>query len=119
MIPEKSFAPKRLLLFASIFVFSFIKISAQDGKAIFLAKCASCHIMGNDGGTGPNLQGVVARWEGDTNAIKVWILDWSKEKHKRAAEAVNLKPTEMQKFVGQIDDAQMSAVIKYVDTWMP
>lgn len=122
MIPEKSFAPKRLILLASFFIFSFININAQDGKAIFLAKCASCHILGNDGGTGPNLQGVLARWDGDLNALHVWVKDWEqavKAGYKRAPEAVGLKPTDMQKFVGQITDPEIDAVIKYVDAWMP
>jgi cytochrome c2 len=34
---------------------------AQNGEALFKAKCNSCHIMGKDG-TGPNLQGVKAKW---------------------------------------------------------
>ena len=49
MIPDKYFTPTRLLLLVTFFVFSFSKIDAQDGKAIFIAKCASCHTMGNDG----------------------------------------------------------------------
>ena len=121
MIPEKSLAPKRLLLFASFFIFSFIKISAQDGKMIFQNKCGSCHIMGQES-TGPNLQGVVARWGGDINAIRVWVKNWEdavKAGLPRAIEAQNLKPTSMLPFVGQITDPEIDAVIKYADEWMP
>jgi mono/diheme cytochrome c family protein len=121
MIPEKSFAPKRLLLLASVLLFSFIKISAQDGKMIFQNKCGSCHIMGQDA-TGPNLQGVLARWGGDMKAIHVWVLNWEnavKAGYPRAIEAQNLKPTSMLPFVGQITDPEIDAVIKYVDAWIP
>jgi cytochrome c551/c552 len=35
---------KKLILFSlSLFVFSVINVSAQDGKALFMAKCAQCH----------------------------------------------------------------------------
>ncbi|TMI92171.1 MAG: c-type cytochrome [Bacteroidetes bacterium] len=69
MIPDKYFTSTRLILLVTFFVFSFSKTNAQDGKAVFLAKCASCHSMGNDGATGPNLQGVVERWGGDVNLV--------------------------------------------------
>ena len=121
MIPEKSFAPKRLLLFASIFVFSFIKINAQDGKAIFQAKCGSCHIMGQDA-TGPNLQGVVARWGGDMKAIHTWVLNYKNAVDAGIPRAVQVEPMfpgQMTPFVGQISEAQIDAVIKYADEWMP
>ena len=77
MIPDKYFTPTRLLLLVTFFVFSFSKINAQDGKAIFTAKCASCHIMGKDF-TGPNLQGVLDRWGGNKEDIKEWILNYNK-----------------------------------------
>src|SRR5262245_42959824 len=103
MIPEKSFAPKRLLLLASIFVFCFIKVNAQNasaaGKAVFTAKCASCHIMGRDF-TGPNLQGVLDRW-GNKDDIKKWILNWKKTVAAGKEEAVKVasfSQTEMQIF---------------------
>src|SRR5258705_12683354 len=81
MIPDKYFTPTRLLLLLSFFIFYFSKIGAQDanaaGKAVFLAKCASCHTMGNDGATGPNLQGVVERW-GTVDHVKKWVLNYDK-----------------------------------------
>src|SRR6186997_1480869 len=89
MIPEKSFAPKRLLLLASFFVFSFINIDAQDGKALFVAKCASCHIMGGNS-TGPDLQGVVERWGGDEGHVKQWILNYDKLVKSGDAKAVEV-----------------------------
>jgi len=121
MIPDKYFTPTRLLLLVTFFVFSFSKINAQDGKAIFIAKCASCHTMGKDA-TGPDLQGVVDRWGGDTKALHIWIKNWEnavKAGYPRAIEAVNLKPTPMQVFEGQITDPELDAVIKYTNEWVP
>ena len=121
MISEKSFAPKRLLVLASFFVFSFIKIYAQDGKTVFIAKCASCHIMGKDF-IGPNLQGVLDRWGGDIKAIKTWILNWKDAVAAGYPEAVQVQSfsgTEMQVFKGQISEAELDAVIKYISEWTP
>jgi cytochrome c2 len=120
MIPDKYFTPTRLLLLVTFFVFSFSKINAQDGKAIFIAKCASCHTMGKDA-TGPNLQGVVGRWEGDVNLVKEWILDWSKlaKINAHAQEVAASRPAAMTPFAGQITDAELEAVIKYTNEWVP
>jgi Cytochrome c/Cytochrome c7 and related cytochrome c len=43
MIVRKPLAPKLTLFLLSFIIFSAIKISAQDGKALFASKCASCH----------------------------------------------------------------------------
>src|SRR5258705_4281078 len=121
MISDKYFTPARLLLLLSFFVFSFSKINAQDGKAIFVAKCNSCHILGKDF-TGPNLQGVVDRWGGDTKAIKTWILNWEdavKAGNPEAVQIQNFSTSAMQKFAGTISDAELNAVIKYVNEWTP
>lgn len=121
MIPDKYFTPKRLLLLVTFFVFSFSKINAQDGKAIFIAKCASCHTMGNDGATGPDLQKVLSRWDGDVDRVKQWILNWSKiaKTDAYAAGMASSRPGVMQIFEGQISDAELAAVIKYTDEWAP
>lgn len=120
MIPEKSFSPKSLLLLVSFFVFSIIKTNAQDGKAIFQAKCASCHIMGKTF-TGPDLQGILSKWE-NKDQVKVWILNWQnavKAGYPRAVEIQNYAASAMSVFDGQITDAELEAVIKYVDEWKP
>ena len=123
MIPEKSFDPKRILLFTSVLFFSFFNvINAQDGKTIFQNKCASCHIMGNDGGTGPNLQGVLGRWGGDEARLKKWILNWDKlvkSGDPHAAEVAASRPAVMQIFEGALTDADLDAVIKWTDSWAP
>jgi cytochrome c2 len=121
MIPDKYFTPTRLLLLVTFFVFSFSKINAQDGKAIFTAKCASCHIMGKDF-TGPNLQGVLDRWGGNVDHIKTWVLNYSnaiKAGYPRAIEVEPLFSGKMQIFEGQLPPADLDAVLEYVTKWTP
>jgi cytochrome c551/c552 len=120
MIPCKPIAPRLSILLLSFFVFSIAKVSAQDGRAIFMSKCASCHKMGKDL-TGPNLQGVVSRW-GSTDQIRVWIKDWSKAVaagYPRAVEIQSFDASQMTKFDGTMTDAEIDAVIKYADEWQP
>jgi len=118
MHSEKSFAPKRLLLLTTVFLFSFITTNAQDGQAIFKAKCGSCHIMGQPF-TGPNLEGVLDKW-GDKEQLKTWILNWQdavNAGYPKALEVVNYSPTPMQVFKSTLPDADLEAVIKYVNEW--
>lgn len=121
MIPCKPSARKLTLFLLSFFILStFNIVSAQDGRAIFNSRCASCHIMGRDA-TGPNLVGVLDRWDGNTNDIATWIKNWSNAVNQgipRAVEVAKL-PGEMNKFEGVINDAEIDAVIKYITEWQP
>ena len=119
MIPEKSFAPKRLLLLTSFLLFSFVNIFSQDGRALFAAKCGSCHIMGQDF-TGPNLEGVVAKW-GNNEHLHQWIINWKKAVAANIPEAIaakDIKPTEMQIFEGQLTPTDLDALTKYIGEWV-
>jgi cytochrome c553 len=73
MISNKPITNKILLFVASFFVFSIVNISAQDGKALFNANCASCHNVFK-AGTGPALGGLEDRgpWA-DRNKLYDWI----------------------------------------------
>jgi cytochrome c551/c552 len=64
---------KLTLTFVLLFCFSGIKIFAQDGKAIFQSKCASCHNPLRDA-TGPKLGGVLGSdfYGGDIKKIAHW-----------------------------------------------
>ncbi|MET0635455.1 MAG: c-type cytochrome [Chitinophagaceae bacterium] len=66
-------AKKILLLSLFVTVFSIINVSAQDGKALFMANCASCHNPFKDG-TGPALKGLEERhdWANHEDLLK-WI----------------------------------------------
>jgi len=62
----------RLLLFSFI-VFSSLCVSAQDGKALFLSKCAACHNPLKDG-TGPALGGLEDRHKwADHKELLAWV----------------------------------------------
>lgn len=73
MIPCKPIGQRLLILIFSFFVFSSINnVSAQDGKALYLSKCAACHQLMKDG-TGPALMNLEERgkWS-DHNEIVKW-----------------------------------------------
>lgn len=74
MISRKPTIQKLTLLIFSLVVFSISKISAQDGKALFMSKCASCHNPLRDA-TGPKLMGVIDKdkYGGDMKKIYHWI----------------------------------------------
>ena len=121
MTSDNYFTSKRLLLLVTFFVFSFSKINAQDGKAIFTAKCASCHIMGKDF-TGPNLHGVLDRWGGNKDDIKAWILNYNiplKAGNAQANNVINFATSQMQIFEGQITPVELDAVVEYITKWEP
>ena len=74
MIPCKLTGQRLIILFLSLFVFSIVNISAQDGKVLFMSKCASCHQLDKDM-TGPKLRGVLDRdpYSGDFSKILHWV----------------------------------------------
>jgi cytochrome c2 len=106
-----------IILFSSL----SINISAQDGAAIFRSRCGSCHIMGKDA-TGPNLEGVLGRWDNNVDNVKLWIMNFRKAIAAgipRAVEVQNLFPGEMQIFEGTLSTEEVDAVLKYVTEWKP
>ena len=72
MIPCKLTGQRLSILFLFFFIFSVVNVSAQDGKALFNSKCASCHNPLKDG-TGPALMNLEERgkWV-DHNEILKW-----------------------------------------------
>lgn len=74
MILSKPMVRNLYLLVLSVLVFSATNISAQDGKALFISKCASCHQVFNDA-TGPKLGGVINQppYNGDMSKMYHWI----------------------------------------------
>jgi cytochrome c551/c552 len=73
MIPCKPMTSKLTLFLFSLIVFSAIHVSAQDGKALFISKCASCHNPLKDG-TGPALAGLEERHKwADHKELLAWI----------------------------------------------
>lgn len=73
MIPCKPTIQKLTFLILSLFVFSVVTVSAQDGKAIFTSKCASCHHPVK-AGTGPALGLMEERHKwADHKELLAWI----------------------------------------------
>jgi cytochrome c551/c552 len=73
MISCKPITQKLTLAFLIFFSFSGIKIFAQDGKTLFISKCAQCHNVFKSM-TGPALGGFESRgpWA-DRNELYAWI----------------------------------------------
>lgn len=75
MIPCKPTGQRLTILVLLFFFFSATNsVSAQDGKALFMSKCASCHALDKDI-TGPKLRGVLDRdpYNGDFKKISQWV----------------------------------------------
>lgn len=111
------------ILAAGIFFLSISfanKVTAQDGKALFNANCASCHKMDKDL-TGPALMGVHDRWNND-KLLALWIKNWNKAVASGDAYAVKIKdwsPSSMTVFEGTLSDAQIDAILGYIKAWKP
>jgi hypothetical protein len=72
MIPCKPIGQRLSILFLFLIVFSILNVSAQDGKALFMSKCASCHNPLKDG-IGPALMNLEERGKwADHKEILKW-----------------------------------------------
>ena len=98
----------------------FQTVKAQSGEELFNAKCNTCHIMGSDG-TGPNLQGVKSRWDGEEDYLYEWVTNSPKViaegKSQRAQAVKNYSPTKMPIQNVTLDEAK--SIIEYADSWTP
>lgn len=112
----------RRLLIASLVIGFFVQglqVSAQDGKALFNANCASCHKMDQDL-TGPALMGVQDRWPSE-DLLKLWIKNWPAAVATGDAYAVKMKdwsPSAMNQFPN-LADADLDAILTYIRDWKP
>src|SRR5258706_204663 len=71
MISSKPMAQKLTFFLLSLFVFSVINVSAQDGKVLFQQKCQQCHNIFKDI-TGPKLEHLEERgkWSDHKEILK-------------------------------------------------
>jgi hypothetical protein len=94
---------------------------AQDGKALFQSNCASCHnpfkVI-----TGPALKGVSERVP-DKNLLHAWVHNSSKVLASGNPYFNNLfneyNKTAMTVFGNSLSDADIDAIVKYVETVQP
>ena len=119
MIHHRSIAKTGFFsLLFSTFIFLGLTGVAQDGKALFTEKCASCHNPLKDG-TGPALQGVSQRVP-DKKLLHSWV------KNNQAVLAsgnpyfntlfTQRNKTPMNTFP-ELTDPEIDAIINYVETY--
>ncbi|MFN9493834.1 MAG: c-type cytochrome [Sphingobacteriales bacterium] len=93
---------------------------AQDGKALFQQKCASCHAI-NKNLTGPALSGVEDRWPNKADLYR-WIRNSAaliKEGHPRAVEVYNQYNKIQMTAFPELKDADIDAILAYINAPAP
>lgn len=121
-----SFKPtcKRLTIFALILLLSTVyinSVSAQDGKALFMSKCASCHALDKDL-TGPALRGIIdkAPYNGDMAKMLHWVRNVNSlvasDPHYKDLKAKFGGSVMIQYDASALPDPEVEAIIKYTST---
>jgi len=111
-------------LLALILAFVSFDASAQaiDGAKLFKSKCGSCHKIDKKL-IGPPLNVALENWDGDTEAMYVWVRNFSEAVEKgeagdprfaRATEVVNYDPSAMNLFL-DLDNEELDAIFAYID----
>jgi cytochrome c2 len=89
----------------------------QEGKSLFLEKCASCHnIDMRSDMTGPALYGAVDRWKNRADLYQ-WVQDYSvlvEQGHPRALQMEKWSPTVMTIFES-LDTTEIRNIFAYVE----
>ncbi|MCW3117272.1 MAG: c-type cytochrome [Chitinophagaceae bacterium] len=123
MIPCKPNVIKTGFFLVILTVFSFLISPAQDGKALFNAKCASCHQLNKDA-TGPMLGGILDKepYSGDVKKVYHWLrnvntLIASDPHYKELFARFGSPMTQFPE--SAISDKEIDAIIKYVNTPPP
>lgn len=118
MILSRSIAKASIAAFLFIVSLSFsVAASAQDGKALFSANCASCHAP-HKKLTGPALAGVESRWSSKENLYS-WIRNSAAYLKTGDPYAVNLyneyNKVAMNAFP-TLKDAEIDAILTYINS---
>lgn len=96
-------------------------VFAQDGEALFKAKCATCHNLEKDM-TGPKLQGVKQKWAdaGEGELLYEWVknskalIDGGTSKM-----ALAIKDFDVSKMPAQVvTNEEVDAILGFVDSWV-
>jgi len=91
--------------------------SAEEGRVIFEAKCASCHTVGGGDGVGPDLIGVAELRD------PAWLARWLDEPDVMLAEGDSIATELLEKYNGipmpnqnlsQADQAEIDALLAYL-----
>lgn len=108
---------------AAIFAFmSAMAITfAQDGEALFKAKCSACHMLDKNS-TGPLLKGVKQKWEdaGESGLLYEWVTNSeslaASGKSKMAGEIIKWSPAAMTP--QEVSTEEVDAILFYVDSYV-
>ncbi len=121
MVRLRSIAKTFFLTLTVLMALSFLNIaSAQDGKALFMANCASCHKV-DQKMTGPALMGVEDRWP-DKAKLYAWIKNNQAFMKTGDAYANNLyneyNKTAMNLFP-TLTDKEIGSILGYIKAYKP
>jgi cytochrome c551/c552 len=121
MVRLRSIAKTFFLTLTVLMAFSFLNIaSAQDGKALFSANCASCHAV-NKKLTGPALAGVEERWP-DKAKLYAWIKNnqaFLKTGDKYANDLYNEYGKSAMNLFTNLSDKEIGAILGYIKSVPP
>jgi cytochrome c551/c552 len=95
--------------------------NAQDGKALFMQNCAACHAVDKKL-TGPALQGVEERWNGDRKKLHDWIHNYQAflKTGDTYANKMYLENNKIPMLtVPGLSDNDIDAVLDYIKNWKP
>lgn len=116
MIRLRSIAKTFFLTLTVLMAFSCVNTaSAQDGKALFSANCASCHAV-NKRLTGPALAGVEERWP-DKAKLYAWIKNnqaFLKTGDKYANDLYNEYGKSAMNLFTNLSDKEIDAILGYI-----
>lgn len=102
-------------------VFAITIANAQDGEALFKAKCSACHMLDKNS-TGPLLKGVKQKWEEAGEGV--FLYDWVKNpqtlvasgKSKMAAEVEKWSPAAMTP--QDVTNEDVDAILLFIDSYV-
>ncbi len=95
---------------------------AQDGEALFKAKCNSCHLV-DKASTGPVLKGVIQKWTdaGEAELLPEWVKNSTaliaSGKSKMANEIKGFSAMDMP--AQTVTPEEATAILTYVDNYTP
>lgn len=96
--------------------------NAQDGAALFKAKCNTCHMVDKNS-TGPILKGVKQKWAdaGEAEMLYEWVKNpqtlIASGKSKTANESKNFSAADMTPQT--VSNEEVDAILDYVDNYAP
>ena len=87
-----------------------------EGQKLFQTNCSSCHKVDSKL-IGPPLNEALEQWDGDKEAMYLWVKNWSEAVeagHPRAIEVQDYDPSAMTLFP-QLTDEDIDKIFAYVD----